>query len=229
MSRDIPIIMQPFSIRGLLAGRKRQTRRGAWTDHFSLARLSEVECAEARNNGCRVVFLNDQRYHIDKPSRFQGVQAGDRLWVREAWRTESSAYDDLSPAQMDADYPVLFDADADWSTNKSTGRARSPIHMPRWASRITLTVTATRIEPLQDISVEDAIAEGLFYQDSGDAAGFWFADETMELGFGDGAVECYEDLWGILHGVKSWEANPDVVVISFDAAIANIADLKGIA
>lgn len=88
------------------------------------------------------------------------IAVGDRLYVREAWRTESRAYDDLSPSAMGGEETIIFEADADWKLNKTVGRFRQGMHLPRWASRITLTVTDVRVQRLQEISEADAIAEG---------------------------------------------------------------------
>src|SRR5437016_2152973 len=98
--------------------------------------------------------------------------------------------------------------------------------MPRWASRLTLIVTATKIERLQDISMDDAAAEGLWYCEKGDAAGFWFSDKSMEGGvIGDGAVECFQFLWESLHGEDSWDAKPEVVALTFEVHKTNIDSL----
>ena len=79
--------------------------------------------------------------------------------------------------------------------------------MPRWASRITLEVTGVRVEKLQEISYEDAKAEG---------AEFWRNDGTLT-----GLPACsahryeFEDLWTSINGADSWNANPWVWVVSF--------------
>jgi hypothetical protein len=70
---------------------------------------------------------------------------GDRLWVRETW---ARVTDDT--IQCRADDPKLID-----------GPWKPSIHMPRWASRLTLEVTEVRVQRVQEISEEDARAEGL--------------------------------------------------------------------
>lgn len=144
-----------------------------------------------------------------------GFAPGDLLYVREAWRTESRAYDDLAPADMDADYPVLYDAGADWSLNKSTGRARASMHMPRWASRLTLEVTDIRIQRLQEISEEDATAEG---------AWLW-REENDPAGVIDHPRDAYCHLWDEINGDRpglAWRCNPWVVAITFRPHLINI-------
>jgi len=95
---------------------------------------------------------------------------------------------------------------------------RPSIHMPRAASRITLTVTAVRTEPLQRIPEVDCLAEGSIP-----------AENPSLGGCVDGGVmvhtdrECvyatprawYRELWDKLHGPGSWDANPEVVVLTF--------------
>jgi hypothetical protein len=82
------------------------------------------------------------------------------------------------------------------------------IHMPRWASRMTLIVTDVRTQKLNDISGADAIAEGLSR-----APGAWWSGAEGQAS--PTAVGAYALLWESLHGAGSWAANPDVIAISF--------------
>ena len=81
---------------------------------------------------------------------------------------------------------------------------KSPIHMPRWASRITLEVTGVRVERLQDISEADCAKEGAPFTYSG------FAPEDAPDWRG-----WYRDLWESINGPESWDANPWVWVVEF--------------
>ena len=92
--------------------------------------------------------------------------------------------------------------------------------MPRWASRLTLTVTDVRVQRLQDISEADAVAEG--------------CDAVLALTIKrpNGAHpgnprECYCDLWNSLHGHGAWDANPWVVAVTFTVQRGNIDQLPG--
>lgn len=85
---------------------------------------------------------------------------GDRLYVREAWRTESDYYNDLAPSELSGEESILFNADADWSSNKTVGRSRPGMFLPRWASRLTLPVTNVKVERVADISEDDTKLEG---------------------------------------------------------------------
>jgi len=120
-----------------------------------------------------------------------------------------------------------------WPAGKSPLRWRPSIHMPRWASRITLRVTDVKIERLQDISEADAVAEGASSRAS--CHGFrardtgwsmdWsrigtlgalktpLKDTEISLGSPKWAFASY---WNDLHGPRSWDANPWCVAITFE-------------
>jgi len=148
---------------------------------------------------------------------------GDELWVRETWRA-AVALDGKSPTQiadaaMDANYrhpwcPIRYEADGG-KVNAGTledledfgaawGKTRASIHMPRWASRITLTVTNTRIERLQDIDDADAIAEGA------QCAGV----PTSLTNRG-----AFIRLWISINGRGSWDEDPWVWVVEFERQV----------
>lgn len=121
--------------------------------------------------------INDHVAHLGCPYG----QPGDRLWVRETFCPD---YD-----------PPIYKADED----QAKIAWKPSIHMPRWASRITLEITAVRVERLQDISDADALAEGCEP----------FRENDMN------AIDAYADLWADINGPENWEANPWVWVIEF--------------
>lgn len=205
---DRPILFRSEMVRALLDGRKTQTRRPAWRD-------------SSLDNGMPVRV----------PSAANRIEAGDRLWVREAWRTESRAYDDLPPSDMDADYPVIYEADADWSKNLSVGRLRQSMHLPRWASRVTLTVRAVRMERLQEITEADAAAEGMFHfapmkEWDNKSLGWTYKNGAPATHLCDTARDAYGLLYCLIHGEGAWDANPEVVVVTFAVHKANIDALS---
>ena len=132
---------------------------------------------------------------------------GDRLWVRATWRP-----DFMRPSQRRAFYR------ADVVEEAVTKAWRPSIHMPRWASRITLEVTGVRVERLHDITPSDAIAEGVER-----------GPEPLEYMAGTAGWKDYErpgrceanpassfaSLWRSINGAKSWAANPWVWVVEF--------------
>lgn len=140
-------------------------------------------------------------------------QPGDRLWVRETSQAIElpSGLDGVRYLADDAFRPIENTRDAAGAWLKmhtyrgGKGLTVPGIHMPRWASRITLELTGVRVERLQDISVADAIAEGVV-ETNADLRGL---EPCMEWYY------AYEDLWRQINGPSSWTANPWVWVLEF--------------
>ena len=154
------------------------------------------------------------------------VEPGDRLWVRECF-----SYDSLD-VDRDGSLPPWCWADGnpeygDWTKPKPS------IFMPRWASRLTLVVTEKRMERLQDISEDDAKAEGLLWRERASAGWHWRPFDIVEHrnGFNDWsyqtAVAAFEGLWDTLHAKPGtrWSDNPEIVVVAFTAHRCNIDEM----
>ena len=219
---DKPIIFSAPMVNALLAGRKTQTRR----EHPPEPRFEPT--------GCNPAGLEDRTRWWDywamdrsETHRFKLPYAvGDRLWVREAFSYETLDVD------RNGFMPPWYWADGNPMSGDFT-RPKSPIHMPRWASRLTLTVTDVRVQRLHDISEEDAIAEGVEPLHTGY---FPYGITTFLTTFvGDREVpaQCcrtakhsYEMLWNSLHGPDAWDANPWVAAYSFTVQRGNI-DTQG--
>ncbi|GAG54038.1 unnamed protein product [marine sediment metagenome] len=91
--------------------------------------------------------------------------AGDLLWVRETWT--APAYEDWKMSEMPQDIHVRYKAtDKNVNDERYTYKWRPSIHMPRWASRLTLRVKRVWVEQAQDISKQDAIAEGVYWSEA---------------------------------------------------------------
>ncbi|EML8046050.1 TPA: hypothetical protein NJF88_002876 [Pseudomonas aeruginosa] len=139
-------------------------------------------------------------------------QPDDRLWVREAWAADAQV-DAIAPRDLSQGEPIWYPAD--FSVRQtgcsmiSKGRGRPSIHMPRWASRILLEITAVRIERLQDISEKQALAEGVELE--GEGVCWAGAAGTAS----DSPVESFRLLWELINGAGSWNANPWVWVVEF--------------
>lgn len=104
--------------------------------------------------------------------------------------------------------------EGDWT------RPRPSIHMPRWASRILLEITAVRVERLQDISEADAQAEGVERVVAGVGWRRYCDPDSEEVGVppcGD-ARRSFRSLWKFINGDESWSANPWVWVVEFKRA-----------
>jgi hypothetical protein len=133
---------------------------------------------------------------------------GDRMWVRESW---SGPYrmGDIPPRDWAPGLPIWYWADGNPEDGEWT-RPKPSIHMPRWASRITLEVTGVKVERLQDISEGDARAEGadpVHMQPNGGTGNPSDAWLSYAAGF--------RAIWTSINGPGSWEANPLVVALTF--------------
>ncbi len=95
------------------------------------------------------------------------------------------------------------------------GRWRSPIVMPRWASRILLEVTDVRVERVQDISEADAIAGGIERAPDFFGCPCWKIYDEPGVVAPDDPIASYQSLWDSIHGPGSWDANLWVWVIGF--------------
>jgi hypothetical protein len=182
---DRPIIFSAPMVRALIDDRKTQTRRLAWGTY----------------NGP----TGESIFYRETP--WVKVRPGDRLWVREAgWWTTAKKHPGGEPMGIAA-YRASYRGDR---SPAGDGKWCSPIHMPRWASRITLTVTEVRRQRLQEISEADAIAEGMptngMHRDGRPAT----------------ATDAFASVWSELHGARVWDANPEVVALTFTVALRNI-------
>jgi len=239
---DHPILFSAPMVRALLAGRKTQTRRIIKSARvfahperpaFTL-RGADLDRALQNADSFKNLGGNSYSWQADAfewqaPATrttwnaHLGYAPGDRLWVREAWRSWWE-YDSNAPSQIPAGAAVQYVADeplSPWLT-----RYRPGIHMPRWASRLTLEVSGVRVERLQDISEADAWAEGCKPGLLDDYGNPFPEEEPHKSGIGmvgwDCARDWYADLWDEINGPDAWDMNPLVVAYSFDFHSRNI-------
>jgi hypothetical protein len=202
-ARSHPIILSAPMVRALLDGRKTMTRRLAWREYPSLPRVI-----------------------ADKPRRaaspWQRVKPGDRLWVREAWKAHSTL-NSLKPCDLPKS-TIFYLADDGYSP--SGANARPPIYMPRWASRLTLTVTAVKVERLQAIREAECIAEGAVVRARTSDIDGGKMVETDKVGIYATPRAWFRELWDELHGKGAWDADPEVVALTFTVAKRNIDAMK---
>ncbi|KTR47973.1 morphogenetic protein [Pantoea ananatis] len=184
--KERPILLNAEMVRAVLDGRKTQTRR-----ILTPRQLKMIDAAASIGECYPLEFghqhENSQSYYREW-CPFGAV--GDRLWVRETWaryNIDQDTHDIAYRATTPDDWP-------------KEGRWRPSIHMPRWASRITLEITGVRVERLKCISEEDARAEGA---------------PTECCVIGDKHFLGFRTLWRSIYGEESWQANPFVWVIEF--------------
>ena len=216
---DRPILFSAPMVRALLAGRKTQTRR-IIKPQPKLAPHHEPVRVESRGGGRWVWMVCTDRpaYQFATGDWTSRIQTGDRLWVREAWAPLSALTHNDPGVQALAD-KGFYRADSG-TVEGEISRWRPSIHMPRWASRITLHVTDVRVQRLQEISADDAIAEGIEAGTEDYRLAEWWAAHKdnpppAEIG-------AYAMLWERINGKDSWEANPWVAAYTFTVEHANI-------
>lgn len=230
-----PMLFSAPMVRALLDDTKTQTRRIVKPE----GAVEMVKMIGADNLPTGEWGWCPHPRYIQKYIRCPYGQVGDRLWVRETCRAEElpTGLDGVRYMADEGFVPIEPNLDAvdGWLTMRDYGKRASPvapvktvpaIHMPRWASRITLEITGIRAERLNDISEADALAEGIrcervivdtncnggYHQEVHDDR--YFFPECRDEGY-EFATEAYEALWEQINGAGSWAANPFVWVISF--------------
>lgn len=228
---DLPIPFSAPMVLALLADRKTQTRRLLKAD---VERLICRSCGVSEKEFKAGKCICDVSSHLEwTPCEVPRYRVGDRLYVREAWRAQK-AFDHLSPVEIGAEFeaehgepwcPTYYEADQrcddssiDMWQQSTPGRLRAGMHMPKWASRITLIVTDVRVQRLQDISTQDAKDEGI-PEFAGDASHLglvadiqpaWYAWDNRST------IENYRALWDDLNDKRApWDSNPWVVAYTF--------------
>lgn len=148
---------------------------------------------------------------------------GDRLWVREAY-SGPHAYTGTPPRDWHFNSDIWYWADGNPEDGDWT-KPKPGMHMPRWASRLTLTVIGVKVERLNDLTEADALAEGVAW----DADKQWFhvpgvahPDKAFSVLSRVTAREMFAALWDVIHGSGAWLASPWVVAVSFTVALRNI-------
>lgn len=226
--KERPILFKAPMVQAILSGRKTQTRRVV-----KLPRgCSWYEGLGGERDGWWEDGARPQGWWHVSEMRCPYGQPGDRLWVREKFQSILAPGVEFGDANWKTGvgyaigYPAtdgiqeIIDED-----DNITANCKPSIHMPRWASRILLEVASVRVEPLQDISEVDAIAEGMLSlrNQAWDRQHFpvWryqfeeavAKDERPPLG--PSPKQCYEALWKSIHGPNAWDANPWVWVVEF--------------
>lgn len=203
--KERPILFNDSMVRAILDGRKTQTRRvvkSPYKDEYGNQSRGPFEWIETPEGFCACLDLQCDGYDEDgKQMTFccpYGVP-GDRLWVRETFQDTTDNCHCDGPCYCDHRKDIVYRADV--SCSKEYDWTPS-IHMPRWASRLLLEVTAVRVERLQDISEEDAKAEGI-------EVAFNNSRVMHRIGF--------MKLWNSINIKRGfdWDINPWVWVIEF--------------
>lgn len=218
--KERPILFSGPMVRAILEGRKTQTRRIVKCD-FTESSAYVLGCHKGVWGIHRDVDSNSDG-DVWRCRCPYGVP-GDRLWVRETWCQKCEDGYPVYNAENNLDSSCCWyradgtdvrcdDGNGGTKFNKD-GSESSPwspsIHMPRWASRITLEITGVRVERLNEISEADAYSEGVNIP-----SGQSFASNgNPEL---RNEARCaFQSLWNSINGPGSWDANPFVWVLEF--------------
>lgn len=208
-----PILFSAPMVRALRDGSKTQTRRVCKTRTQGQTDIIGYALMEDMNEADDGTREGEAWKRIPCP---YGVP-GDQLWVRESFACFGSSDSITPPVPRGCQIRFLADRNtpdptcwvpmpADAKKPTPSLRGKPSIHMPRWASRITLEIESVRIERLQDISEEDAMAEG---------CGYLLAEHEYLDGNPDQYRQCYRILWEQINGTGSWDANPWVWALEF--------------
>lgn len=207
---DGPIMFSDPLVLACYGGRKTETRRNAWGKAESLVPI---------------------------PTKCQSLKPGDRLYIQESWSL-LDAGDGLNGGEW---CRVRYGADDEEAEFHLTPDEKLPnphsvgnkMFMPRWMSRGTLIITRTKIERVQEITDASALAEGIV-EDDGSVPDIFYLPGGWKLkrsrnrfvGVGDRPSKVFRSLWVCLNGKPSWDANPEVVALTFTAHKHNIDALK---
>jgi hypothetical protein len=211
--RERGILFSGPMVAAILAGRKTQTRRVVKSEH-----APDVEAwAFADDTGLwRMGVYGEGGAAADMGGiRCPFGVPGDRLWVREthAIVPRTAYWHDMSiPHAEHGDEWAIYRAG--WTRSPPT-RWRPSIHMPRWASHLTLEVVSVRVERLQTITEEDAVAEGVPCWVCGGRTDGTSENDCACFHTKGAARDSFGVLWDSINGEGSWDANPWVWVVDF--------------
>lgn len=199
--RERPILFNSEMVRAVLDGRKTMTRRPVvWP--------SWAHDVEVDNHG-EVFGCDCDGDWLPLPCPYG--EPGDRLWVRETWASFGSSRSINPPVPLSCQIRYHADNKCEWKNvpenarglfHDASFRLHPSIHMPRWASRITLEVVRVRVERVRDITPADAMADGI---------------ETLSGIPTVNAVADFAELWSRVYAARGygWDVNPLVWVVEF--------------
>jgi len=207
---DRPILFTGPMVRAILEGRKTQTRRVLKPQ--PVGPCSHIE--PFRGDGGGWIAGNNRAEMVKVP-----YTPGDRLYVREACAIVGTCDPGWVLYRANGYEAECHRHGFDRFPDESEISWKPSIHMPRWASRLTLTVTDVRVQRVQEIALEDVYAEGIFTpidttKDPLQRAG---ADRTA-----------FRDLWDSINAKRGfgWADNPWVVALTFQTHHCNIDQME---
>ena len=212
--KERPILFSALMVRAILDGRKTQTRRvmkpqpsSEFAPIVGPYHRTLVDKRDGEQYPSPQLYWGAADEREDYPCPYG--QPGDRLWVRETWNYEWAGRAEVNRVRYFAggyneDVPQNYPY-----PRAREGKWRPSIHMPRWASRIILEITAVRVEYVQDISQADACAEGAPPSHPS------IDHVSRQFDYPDFPRSWFAQLWESINSGGSWSANPWVWVIEF--------------
>lgn len=221
-------------VRALLDGRKSQTRRllapaNSLLDGYGVGSVLKQDWLMLNwhkawlDHGPSPAGNRGPYWHVRMPPRrsfpdetwhrvYPRIQAGDEIWAKENYKHYANSYGGVCTPTANVIY-AADDSSAqipleDPPVRKNWETWQPSLLMPRWCARIVLEVISVRSERLNDISPEDALAEGISHYIP-DAAAKWLGEREAD------PVKEYRDLWESINGENSWLINPFVWVYDF--------------
>jgi len=205
--KEHPIIFNTENVKAILDGRKTQTRRvvdfGRFfnsNEHFKNNYKFKKMFYDDRKDENVAIFgykpVGDE-YGFTEWFKCPYGQVGDRLWVRELFYSLSAYVTYCDKETREVNVPC--------DANVMKAGIHPSIHLPKWASRITLEITDIRVERVVEIDIRDIHAEGIRLPE--DKVGYW----------GKLYVDAFHNLWDKINAKRGygWEVNPWVWVIEF--------------
>lgn len=210
-AKERPIIFTGESVPAIMGGRKTMTRRIVKPQPGENSYLAHYSTVSPHWTWADGPWTYRRRCPYG--------MAGDRLWVKEAWLYVGPG----SGSELEDQWEWMSDPENQTSRNvwyrathenPKTLKWKSPLFMPRWASRSTLEIVSIKVERVRDTSRKDAEAEGLCS---------WFNEDTGQRHYGIKHPDVWETdprqafarLWNSIHGQGAWERNDWVWVIGF--------------
>jgi hypothetical protein len=187
--KERPLLFSAPMVHAILAGQKTQTRRAI--------KQQPIDILPMQGEKAGVQWITLEQKEPEPKGRIIRCRygaPGDRLWVRETFRIEVRGVR-ATGEKFDA---AVYRADSTMRPEFDPLRWKPSIHMPRWASRLTLEIVAVRAQRLQEISERDCCAEG---------CGSPITRDCKKPKF--------RELWESINGAGSWDANPWIWAIEF--------------
>nr|WP_319017540.1 hypothetical protein [Pseudomonas sp. EggHat1] len=211
--KERPILFSGPMVRAILEGRKTVTRRVIKPVPQMVTDRAAVTWEGDPAVLLRLLEQNGRKCPYGQP--------GDRLWVRESFTDLRGTGIEHRPDPAGPLQRYAFAADSPPGSYSDDARKdfgikwKPSIHMPRAACRMLLEITAVRVERLQDINEEQAVAEGVDRPENIRNVDVWDGAERELFNAMNQPRDRFKRLWADINGAESWDANPWVWVVEF--------------